>query len=191
MKLPLTERRARLESAFRKWPERVRLSPVLSADVPTLFQQIRGFGFEGLVAKKRQSVYEPGKRSGAWLKHKTQQEDEFIIGGYIPANSVLEQLVVGEYQNKKLFFVESVKNGFIPATRREVLKAIEKLEIKECPFVNLPEKKAPYAMDSEKMKEVRWVKPKIHCEIAFNERTPHGHLRHSKFLRLRPNDTLA
>jgi bifunctional non-homologous end joining protein LigD len=190
MKFPLTDRRERLENAFRKWPERVRLSPVLSADVPTLLQQIREFGFEGLVAKKRQSMYEPGKRSGAWLKHKTQQEDEFVIGGYIPGNSGLEQLVVGEYQNNRLLFVESVKNGFIPATRREVLKAIEKLEVKDCPFANLPEKRAPHSMDAEKMKEVRWVKPKIHCEIAFNERTPHGHLRHSKFLRLRPPETV-
>jgi bifunctional non-homologous end joining protein LigD len=51
--------------------------------------------------------------------------------------------------------------------------------------VNLPEKKRPHAMDREKMETVRWVKPKIVCEIAFNEWTPSGHLRHSKFLRLR------
>jgi ATP-dependent DNA ligase len=62
---------------------------------------------------------------------------------------------------------------------------IEKLHISECPFNNLPEKKGRFAMDREKMRRVRWVKPKIRCEVAFSEWTENGHLRHSKFVRLR------
>lgn len=189
MRLPLVERRGRLEKAFCKWPQQIRLSPIFTVDVPTLLKQIREFGFEGLIAKWKQSIYEPGKRSGAWQKQKTQQEDTFIIGGYIPGNVGVDKLVVGDSQEGKLMFVESVKNGFVPATRREVRKAIEKLRTNECPFSNLPEKKGNHRMDSEKMKEVHWVKPKVHVEIAFNERTAHGHLRHSRFLRLRPAET--
>jgi bifunctional non-homologous end joining protein LigD len=93
--------------------------------------------------------------------------------------------VVGVRKNGGLHFVGSVKNGFVPTTRRKVREAIEKLATPACPFVNLPEKKRPHAMDREKMEKVRWVKPKVVCEIAFNEWTPAGHLRHSKFLRLR------
>jgi len=60
------------------------------------------------------------------------------------------------------------------------LEAIQKLGTPACPFVNLPD-----GMDEEKMKEVRWAKPRVVVELAFNDRTRSGHLRHSKFLRLR------
>ena len=81
--------------------------------------------------------------------------------------------------------MESVKNGFVPATRAKVHAAIENSVIEGCPFSNLPEKKGAHRMDREKMKKVRWVKPKQVVEIAFNEMTSGGHLRHAKFLRLR------
>jgi ATP-dependent DNA ligase len=101
----------------------------------------------------------------------------------------VDQLVVGIQKDGALHFADSVKNGFVPTTRRKVLDAIERLIVPDCPFVNLPEKKRPHAMDREKMRTVRWVKPKVICEIAFNEWTPSRHLRHSKFLRLRePRD---
>jgi len=93
--------------------------------------------------------------------------------------------VVGEKRDGDFYFVEAVKNGFVPATRQKVFDAIKGKEISNCPFVNLPEKKGGYRMDREKMETVRWVKPGVVAEIAFNERTPAGHLRHSKFLRLR------
>ena len=58
-------------------------------------------------------------------------------------------------------------------------------EISDCPFANLPEKRGAHRMDCDKMKKVRWMKPEVFCEVAFNERTEAGRLRHSKFLRLR------
>ena len=82
-------------------------------------------------------------------------------------------------------YVDSVKNGFVGDTRRRVFEAIERLRTDQCPFANLPEKKGARRMDREKMEEVRWVKPRVIVEVAFNEVTVHGHLRHSKFLRLR------
>ena len=78
-----------------------------------------------------------------------------------------------------------MKNGFVPATRARVFNAVKGRQTEQCPFVNLPEKKGAYPMDRDKMKTVRWLKPKIVCEEAFNERTAQGHLRHSKFVRLR------
>ena len=84
-----------------------------------------------------------------------------------------------------MHFVGSVKNGFVPATRQKVYDAIKGTEIEKCPFVNLPEKKGAHRMDREKMKIVQWIRPRIVAEIVFNERTHAGHLRHSKFLRLR------
>lgn len=116
---------------------------------------------------------------------KTQRSDNFLIGGYIPGAHGIDQLVVGEMRDGKLHYADSVKNGFVPATRQRVFDAIKEEETKLSPFVNLPEKNAPHRMDRQKMKEVRWLKPNVVAEIAFNERTESGHLRHSKFLRLR------
>jgi ATP-dependent DNA ligase len=81
-------------------------------------------------------------------------------------------------------FVASVKNGFVPATRKKGYEALKKLETTACPYVNLPEKRGGH-MDREKMKSVHWLQPLKPVELAFNERTPSGHLRHSRYLRLR------
>ena len=153
---------------------------------------MREFEFEGVVAKRLDSIYVPGQTSDKWQKQKTQRSDDFLVGGYIPGRYGIEQLVVGEKRDGDLYFVESVKNGFVPSTRRKVFDVLNGKEIDKCPFVNLPERKGAYRMDREKMATVRWMRPRIVAEIAFNERTPNGHLRHSKFLRLRdPDDVRA
>jgi len=131
-------------------------------------------------------------RSGAWQKHKTQPSDDFVIGGYSDGgNGRVDEIAVGECKDGKLLFVEAVKNGFVPATRREVFQTIANLQVPDCPFVNLPEKKGAHRMDEEKMQTFHWVKPKVMAEIAFNNRTTLGHLRHSRFLRLRPDKKFA
>jgi DNA ligase D-like protein (predicted ligase) len=189
MERPLARRRETLEKAFPKWPAGIELSPLLAGSLKRITASIREFGFEGIVAKRKDSIYRPGEEPGTWVKKKMQRSEDFIVGGYIPGAHGVDQLVVGAWKEGALHFVDSVKNGFVPTTRRKVQQAIAKLKAPDCPFVNLPEKKRPHAMDRDKMRTVRWVKPKITCEIAFNEWTPSGHLRHSKFLRLRePRD---
>lgn len=189
--MPLHKRRSELEAAFPRWPDLLRLSPLLEGDLDEIEAKIRHFQFEGIVAKQKASVYRPGDAPGMWVKHKMQRSEDFVVGGYIPGAHGVDQLVVGIWEADRLLFVESVKNGFVPTTRRQVKEAIENLEIADCPFSNLPEKKRPHAMDREKMATVRWVKPKVVCEIAFNEWTPNRHLRHSQFLRLRGKMDLA
>lgn len=181
----LEKRRNRLKDEFVALPEAVQLSPILFGKPSTVLRHVKEFEFEGIVAKRLDSIYFPGKTSEVWQKQKTQRSDDFLIGGYIPGSLGIEQLVVGEKRDGDFYFVESVKNGFVPATRQKVYDAIKGAEIEKCPFVNLPEKKGAHRMDREKMKTVRWLRPRIVAEIAFNERTHGGHLRHSKFLRLR------
>ena len=183
--LPLSKRRAELEAAFPKWPPLVQLSPVLTGPLKKIAARVREYEFEGIVAKRVDSIYRPGEEPGTWVKKKLQRSEDFIVGGYIPGAQGVDQLVVGVRREGALHFVDSVKNGFVPTTRRKVQEAIQKLATPECPFVNLPEKKRPHAMDREKMRTVCWVKPKMIAEIAFNEWTPSKHLRHSKFVRLR------
>ncbi len=103
---------------------------------------------------------------------------------YVLGNNGVDQLLVGRYRDGDLLFVENVDDGFIPATRQQVFKALQKLKTDTCPFANLPEKRGGF--DREKMAEARWVKPKLVLEIAMNEWTPDRHLRHGEFKTLRP-----
>ena len=146
---------------------------------------MKEFGFEGVVAKRRESCYEIGKRSGAWLKYKVNKAQAFMIGGYTPDNP-LDALIVGHYQGEKLMFASKVRNGFVPRLRREVWMKLKHLETKACPFDNLPEKKrTQWALTREEMKNCIWLKPHLVAQIEFTEWTPDGHLRHSKFCGLR------
>jgi bifunctional non-homologous end joining protein LigD len=165
----LEKRRKRLENEFTALPETVQLSPILSGEPRDVLAHVKEFEFEGVVAKQLDSVYVPGKMSDNWQKQKTQGSDDFLVGGYVAGRYGVEELVVGKKRNSDLRFVASIKNGFVPSTRQKVFDAIKGKEIDKCPFVNLPEKKGPHRMDREKMKTVRWVRPRIVGEIAFNE----------------------
>ena len=136
--------------------------------------------------------YEPGKRSGAWLKYRINRGQEFVIGGYTPGHP-FDALIVGYYEGSKLYYVGKVRNGFVPQVRREVHRKFKGLEIDTCPFANLPEKKRTmWALTREEMKNCQWLKPELVAQIEFAEWTPDGHLRHSKFVGLREDkDPLA
>jgi ATP-dependent DNA ligase len=151
--------------------------------------QLRGvvkqFGFEGVIAKRKNSCYESGKRSGAWLKYTVNKAQEFVIGGYTPDNP-LDALIVGYYGGDKLMFASKVRNGFVPRLRREVWAKLKHLQTDTCPFANLPEKKrTQWALTREQMRECVWLKPEMVGQFEFTEWTRDGHLRHSKFCGLR------
>ena len=97
------------------------------------------FGFQGIVAKRADSFYESGKRSGAWLKYRINKGREFLIGGYVPDNP-LDSIIVG-YDGGTLLYAGKVRNGFVPHTRRAVAAKLKGLQIATCPFTNLPERK--------------------------------------------------
>ena len=101
-------------------------------------------------------------------------EQEFVIGGYFPGARGFDVLLVGVYEKRELIFVAKVKNGFVPRVRDELFPALKALQIVQCPFKNLPEKRASRwgeSLTAEKMKECRWVKPKLVCQVAFVEWT--------------------
>jgi hypothetical protein len=101
---------------------------------------VKKHGLEGVVAKRSDGVYEPGKRSGSWSKYRLNAGQEFVVGGYTPGTSGFDALIVGFYEGKDLMFAARVRAGFVPATRREVFAQIKHLKTGECPFANLPEK---------------------------------------------------
>jgi len=123
---PLSARRERLEKEFRELPEGVQLSPVLDGTAEDVLNRVREFEFEGVVAKRVDSIYLPGEEPGSWQKHKTQRSDDFLIGGYIPGPHGIDQLVVGEKRDGEFYYVGAVKNGFVPLTRRRVFAALDR-----------------------------------------------------------------
>jgi ATP-dependent DNA ligase len=161
------------------------LSESIDATPTELVRVAKEFGFEGIVAKRKDSCYESGKRSGAWVKYKVNKSQEFVIGGYTPDNP-FDSLIVGYYEGPKLYFVAKVRNGFVPRLRREVYDKFKGLKTDACPFANLPEKRrTQWALTKEEMKNCVWLRPELVAQIEFTEWTPDGHLRHSKFVGLR------
>jgi bifunctional non-homologous end joining protein LigD len=167
----------------------VRLSPLLQASGEQVLEAVRKMGLEGVVAKKKGSKYEAGERNGLWIKHRTDKQQEFVIGGYIPGSHGFDSLLVGVYEKKQLKFVAKVKNGFVPRIRKELFPMLKKLTVAKCLFVNLPEEgKGSRWRDpitAEKMKECRWVKPSLVCQVSFVEWTDSDHLRHCFFAGMR------
>jgi DNA ligase D-like protein (predicted ligase) len=185
--LPLSERRAILRSIIVP-SDHVALSEVSNQTAAQMLSFVRSHGLEGIVAKRVDSVYQPGKRTGLWSKHRVNLGQEFVIGGYVPGTHGLDSLVIGFYQGNDLYYAARVRAGFVPATRREVFAQIKGLTTTKCPFVNLPEKQAGrwgQGLTAEKMKECVWLRPEAVARIDFLEWTGADHLRHTKFVALR------
>jgi bifunctional non-homologous end joining protein LigD len=189
MREALEKRRELLEKkVLPKLTEPVRYAPPLDAALPVLVESVKKQGFEGLVAKRRDSLYEPGQRSGAWMKMRVNRGQEFVIGGYTRGTKTFDALVFGYYEGKKLIYVARTRNGFTPVTRAQLFKKFKGLEIDECPFSNLPEPKSGrwgQGLTKAKMAECQWLKPVLVGQFEFLEWTGENHLRHSKFIGLR------
>ena len=189
MREPLQKRRELLENkVLPKLPEPVRYAAPLNASLPVLVESVRVHGFEGLVAKRCDSPYEAGLRSGAWMKMRVNRGQEFVIGGYTRGTNTFDALVFGYYEGSRLIYVARTRNGFTPVTRAQLFRKFKGLEIDECPFVNLPEARSGrwgQGLTKAKMAECQWLKPVLVAQFEFLEWTADDHLRHSKFVALR------
>ena len=138
--------------------------------------------------KKLDSKYEPGRRSGAWLKIKAQAEQEFVIGGYTPpqgSRKFVGSILVGYHENGKLLFASGVGSGFTHRTLEMLFKQFQKLRTKDCPFANLPWRKSRGGFSMTDMRRATWLEPKLVCQVKFFEWTRDGNLRQPVFLGLR------
>jgi bifunctional non-homologous end joining protein LigD len=129
-------RRQRLNELLSESVDPVRLSPLLEAPAGQVLEAVRKLGLEGVIGKRNGSIYEAGERTGAWIKLRTNSEQEFVIGGYIPGAHGFDALLVGVNENNKLIFVAKVKNGFVRLQRNEIFPKLKKLVRSNCPFSN-------------------------------------------------------
>jgi bifunctional non-homologous end joining protein LigD len=173
---PLSRRRRELEAALEEPRKQILLSRRLAQNGLLAYSIAKRKGFEGIVAKDSNSIYEE-RRSRKWLKVKVHQEEEFVIGGFTaPAGErqYLGALLLGAYRGKDLNFVGKVGTGFTQQTLAALAKAFRPL-IRETPaFVDPP-----------RMKHVTWLEPRIVAQIAFQEWTADQKLRQPVFLGLR------
>jgi len=168
--------------------EPVRYAGQLKASLRDLIESVKAQGLEGLVAKRRDSRYEPGLRSGAWMKTRVNRGQEFVIGGYTIGTKTFDALIFGYYDDGRLIYTARTRNGFTPALRAQLFRKFRPLEIPECPFVNLPEEKTGrwgQGLTKAKMKDCRWLKPVLVGQFEFLEWTGDNHLRHTRFVGLR------
>jgi bifunctional non-homologous end joining protein LigD len=166
---------------------------------------VREHRLEGVIAKRLDSRYEAGRRSGAWAKMRVNLSQEFVVGGLTPGSIGFDSLVIGFYRPKpraslppsrrqyvvpprELVYCARVRAGFVPASRREITARLKPLITSRCPFANLPEASAGrwgQGLTAEKMKSCIWVQPQLVIECTFLEWTPNDHLRHVRFLGIR------
>jgi bifunctional non-homologous end joining protein LigD len=173
--LPLLGRKKLLEEAV-VYADTIRYLPPISGADEEYFQEICAKGWEGLIAKRADSLY-VSKRSSDWLKFKCVRDQEFVIGGYTEPRGTrtgFGALLLGYYKDGKLRYAGKVGTGF---TQRSLEQLHERLtEIKQ--------DRSPFD-DEVDAKGVHWVRPELVAQVGFAEWTPDGRLRHPRFMGLR------
>jgi bifunctional non-homologous end joining protein LigD len=181
IELPLLERRQRLERLLDERSQAVRPTGEFD-DGQALLEAAQKQGLEGVMAKRRSSQYEPGRRSRNWQKVKVRPEQEFVIVGYTKGQgrrAKLGSLVVAVRERGGLRWVGNVGTGFTERTLDELLRRLRPLEGPDSPLAIVPK------MPRVKKGDVVWVEPELVAQVQFAEWTHDGHLRAPAFLGLR------
>ncbi|MBL8271129.1 DNA ligase D [Steroidobacter sp.] len=149
-----------------------------SDDGKQLHEAALAAGFEGTVAKRKDSLYQPGRRSPHWLKYKSATTTEFVVGGFTKGKGqrgALGALLLGYWNKDQLQYVGHVGSGFNDATLTKVQRQVSALATKTCPFSSKPPLNGP----------ATWIEPTLVAEVSFDAWTEDGHLRAPVFVRMR------
>jgi bifunctional non-homologous end joining protein LigD len=176
---PWTERRARLLKRVGKWTStHLRVTESIEGNGKKMLEKARRQGWEGLIAKRMDSRYEPGKRTRSWLKLKIEFREEFVVGGYTePRNSRehIGALLLGYFYGDRFIYVGHTGGGFTREELNDMSRRLKPLERKTSPFEEIPK-------TNEK---AHWVKPEVVVEVKFSEWTADRRLRQPIFVGLR------
>jgi bifunctional non-homologous end joining protein LigD len=180
---PLVRRKEALCELLVKGRSPLRCSEFLDANPDDLIQFTQAHKLEGIVAKDRNSLYEPGKRSGRWMKFKTYQEREFLIGGFLADPEGVRSIAVGFRRGGDLVYAAKLEVYLPTAERRGLEQAFLKLRMESCPFEKLPTRKAgdtwSVGLTNEEASSFVWLHPRIKANVRFTEWTRAGLLRHA------------
>ena len=183
--VPLQDRQYLLERVLLP-TDRVRLVDHFEEEGEAVYEASLANGLEGVIAKRRDSVYEPGRRSHNWLKVKSTLSDDFVIGGFSRGlgnrADTFGALLLGEYDgNGRLVYASHVGTGFTDRALGELRRRLDAIRSEGCPFAETPGRfvNRPYRGSTT------WVRPELVAEVKFAQRTGDGSLRAPVFLRLR------
>lgn len=182
----LSDRRYMLQTFLRE-SDGVQLTQTFDAPASEILRTARGNNLEGIVAKRDDSVYEPGRRSGAWSKVRFSRKQEFVLGGFTRGSYGFDEVAIGFYRSGQLRFCSLVRNGFLPEVRRAIHSHLLRLISKSCPFSNFDEIVTLRSTDPalQRVKQCVWVQPQVVGQFGFLEWTADGQLLNPKFLGLR------
>jgi len=176
---PWTERRARLvKRVGKRTSTNLRVTESIEGDGKKMLEKARRQGWEGIIAKRMDSRYEPGKRPRSWLKLKIEFREEFVVGGYTdPRNSRehIGALLLGYFDGDRFIYVGHTGGGFTREGLNDMSSRLKPLERKTSPFEETPK-------TNEK---AHWVKPEVVVEVKFSEWTADRRLRQPIFVGLR------
>ena len=178
-RLPFDERRKLLSNL----PFQMPLALVEQLDEAEPWERACSEGWEGVIAKRRDSPYEH-RRSPYWLKMKCEATQELVVGGFTDpqgARAGLGALLVGYFEGQDFVFAGKVGTGFDTKLLLSLRAQLEELEVAEPPFaraISLP-------------RNAHWVRPQLVVQVAFIEWTVHGKLRHPRFLGVRDDKSAA
>ena len=178
---PIEERRDLLSSLLSNAPPELRLAEVVKGPLPEALESVRKRGLEGLLLKAPKSVYAKG-RSRDWLKLKVQMAQELAIIGWTPGKGAasvgIGALLLGVAKDGGYVFAGKVSTGFSSKQRKHLQQELAKDEVKKSE-----------ASDAPRMRDARWVKPRLVAQVRFTEWTEDGKLRHPAFQGLRADKT--
>ncbi|MBC9932235.1 DNA ligase D [Chitinophaga qingshengii] len=193
--LPLMQRKKTLRQLMPVNNTILRFSEGFVTEGTDFFDQAKKLHLEGIMAKKTDSQYYPGTRTREWLKIKTSNRQEVVIGGYTlneGTNKPFSSLLVGIYEKGKLQYTGKIGTGFSLTQQQEMMKKFKPLEMKKSPFVVIPDVNKPsrFRPNPPQAKAV-WLKPKLICEVSFREMTSDGVMRHPSFEGMREDKSPA
>ncbi len=182
MNLPLSERQDILKQLI---PETgiIRYSDCIDECGVDFYKIAKENGLEGIIAKRKNSTYQPGHRTKSWLKVKVEQRHEAVICGYArnkDTDRLFSSLLLGLYEDEELRYIGQVGTGFNAAMQTHIMKKIKPLITRTVPF----------DVEPNLGKETVWIRPSLVCEVKYTELTPEGVMRHPSFQGLREDKTI-
>lgn len=192
---PLEMRKNVLRKLCENANEPIRYSGEIAGEPAALIAEVKRHGLEGLIGKLRNSVYQPDRRSGAWIKLKVLNEQEFVIGGFTPpagSRKYFGALLVGYYKGGRLLFAGKVGTGFNAKLLAALHKRFDQERRDDCAFADLPSKQGGQwvqGITPAMMRRCSWVNPVFVCQVKFAEWTRDAKLRQPVFLGMREDKT--
>lgn len=181
--LPLTKRKERLSALLDGAAPRLRLSASLEGKPSAMVDFCREHRLEGIVAKKRDSIYRPGDRCSSWVKFKTRQEAEFLVGGFLPSPDGFSSVAVGSKQGREFRYAGKLEAYLPKSAKFDALKQFVKLASTVVPFAKVPRKERgdtwSSGINEDELSRFVWLEPKLKASVQYREWTRAGYLRHA------------